>query len=123
MRTIGIALMVMAWGLLLFTTFGAVLFANSHSQHDITITAEFTGRWTVALTAVIAAVGIVLSLVPLRRKEGWAWWTSLGVFVALLAARFASDPRCLVVLDPHQHGCHTFMIAIVIGIVGLVLAR
>jgi hypothetical protein len=29
----------------------------------------------------------------------------------------------LVVLDPHQHGCHTFMIAEVIGVVGLILAR
>jgi hypothetical protein len=27
----------------------------------------------------------------------------------------------LVVLDPHQHGCHTFMIATALGIVGLAL--
>jgi hypothetical protein len=27
-----------------------------------------------------------------------------------------------VVLDPHQHGCHTFMVAIVLGVAGLALA-
>jgi hypothetical protein len=40
----------------------------------------------------------------------------------LLATRLATDPRCLVVLDVHQHGCHTFMIAVLLGIVGLALA-
>jgi hypothetical protein len=34
----------------------------------------------------------------------------------------ATDPRCLVVLDIHQHGCHTFIIAIVLGVAGLILA-
>jgi len=31
-------------------------------------------------------------------------------------------PRCRVVLDPHQHGCHTVMLALLLGIVGLALA-
>jgi len=26
------------------------------------------------------------------------------------------------VLDPHQHGCHTVMLALLLGIVGLALA-
>jgi hypothetical protein len=34
----------------------------------------------------------------------------------------ATDPRCRVVLDPHQHGCHPVMIAVLLGIVGLALA-
>ncbi len=40
----------------------------------------------------------------------------------LLATRIATDPRCLVVLDPHQHGAHTFMISMVLGLVSLTLA-
>jgi hypothetical protein len=39
-----------------------------------------------------------------------------------LVTRLATDPRCRVVLDPHQHGCHTVMIAVLLGIVGLALA-
>ncbi len=41
----------------------------------------------------------------------------------MLGTRMAADPRCLVVLDPHQHGCHTFMIAVLLGLAGLMLAR
>ena len=36
--------------------------------------------------------------------------------------RLATDPRCRVVLDPHQHSCHTVMMAVLLGIVGLDLA-
>ncbi len=42
---------------------------------------------------------------------------------ASIGTRMAADPRCLVVLDPHQHGCHTFMIAVLLGLAGLMLAR
>jgi len=42
--------------------------------------------------------------------------------VILFVTRVATDPRCLVVLDPHQHGCHSFMIAAILGVVGLALA-
>ena len=64
----------------------------------------------------------MLALVPIRRGEGWARCTTLAVLLILLITRVASDPRCLVVLDPHQHGCHSFMIAILIGLIGLALA-
>jgi hypothetical protein len=45
------------------------------------------------------------------------------MFTIPFLTRVTTDPRCLVVLDPHQHGCHTFMIATLLGVVGLVLAR
>jgi hypothetical protein len=44
------------------------------------------------------------------------------MLIIMFVTRIATDPRCLVVLDPHQHGCHTFMIAIALGVVGLALA-
>jgi len=40
----------------------------------------------------------------------------------LVAVRIATDPRCLAVLDPHQHGCHVFLISMGLGSVGLALA-
>ena len=77
------------------------------------------GRWGCSL----AVAGVVMALIPLRRGERWALWTQLAVLIILLVTRALTDPRCLVVLDPHQHGCHTFMIAVFLGVVGLVLAR
>jgi hypothetical protein len=74
------------------------------------------------LTSVVAGVGIVLALVPIRRGERWAMLTSFIALTVLLGCRLAIDPRCLVVLDVHQHGCHTFMIAVVLGFIGLALA-
>jgi hypothetical protein len=64
----------------------------------------------------------MLALVPVRRGERWALWTSLVMLIILFVTRIKSDPRCLVVLNPHQHGCHTFMIAVLLGVVGLALA-
>jgi hypothetical protein len=60
-------------------------------------------------------------LIPIRRRERWAMWTSFATLAALLVTRLATDPRCLVVLDPHQHGCHTFMIAVLLALIGLAL--
>ena len=68
-------------------------------------------------------MGMMLALIPIRRGERWAIWTSLATLMILLGTRMVSDPRCLVVLDPHQHGCHTFMIAVFLGVTGLLLAR
>jgi hypothetical protein len=85
--------------------------------------AEYVAPWPVALGCALGIVGIALALIPIRRGERWAMWTSLAMLIVLLIPRIATDPRCLVVLDPHQHGCHTFVLAIVLGVVGLVLAR
>jgi len=74
------------------------------------------------LSSSLALQGIVLALVPIRRGERWASLTVLAVLLILLATRLVTDPRCLVVLDPHQHGCHTFMIAVLLGFIGIGLA-
>ena len=54
-----------------------------------------------------------------RREVGHL--AAMTLFV-LLAARTFTDPRYSVVLDPHQHGRHTFMVSMVSGLVGLGLA-
>lgn len=122
MRKLGIALVVLAYLLLLYTSVGAPAYARAHSHLGVATLAEYAAPWPVALGCVFALTGIILALVPIRHGEHWAMWTSLATFLILLGVRLATDPRCLVVLDPHQHGCHTFMIAVVLGVVGLALA-
>jgi len=121
-RNIGLALIVAAYALLLLTALGAPHGAG-HSHHlDPAFTAQYAAPWPVALCGVVALAGIVLALVPVRRGELWARWTLLAMLLVLFATRITTDPRCLAVLDPHQHGCHTFMIAEALGALGLALA-
>jgi hypothetical protein len=120
-KNLGVGLVIAAYALLLYTSLAAPAYARAHSQLDRSMLAEYSAPWPVALACTLAVVGIILALIPIRRAERWAIWTSLITWMVLLVTRLASDPRCLVVLDPHQHGCHTFMIAVVLGVIGLVL--
>lgn len=122
-RDFGIKLVVVAYAILMYVALSAPVYARAHPHLDPALLAEYARPWPVALACSVAIVGVMLALVPLRRGEPWAFWTSLMVLAILLGTRVATDPRCLVVLDPHQHGCHSFMIAIVLGMVGLLLSR
>jgi len=123
MRNTGAGLLLVAYALLLYMSLAAPAYARAHPHLDPAILAAYAAPWPVALACTVAVAGIMLALVPVRRGERWALWTSLAMLVILFTTRIATDPRCLVVLDPHQHGCHSFMIAVVVGVVGLVLAR
>jgi len=123
MRRVGVALVVAANALLVYISLSAPPYARAHTHLDPSLLAQYASPWPVALGCSLAVAGGVMALVPLRRGERWALWTQLAVFIILFLTRILTDPRCLVVLDPHQHGCHTFMIAMVVGVVGLVLAR
>jgi len=125
MRKVGLGLVVAAYALLLYTSLAAPAYARAHPQLGVSMLAEYASPWPVALACAlaVAVAGIMLALIPIRRGERWALWTSLAMLIVLLVPRIVTDPRCLVVLDPHQHGCHTFMIAVVLGVVGLALAR
>lgn len=120
-RKVGVSLVVAAYALLLYTSLAAPAYARAHPLIDKAILAEYAAPWPMALACALAVVGILLALIPIRRGERWALWTSLATLVILLVPRVATDARCLAVLDPHRHGCHTFMIAVVLGIVGLAL--
>ena len=113
MRTTGVGLLVTAYAVLLYTSLAAPAYARAHPHLDAAMLAAYSAPWPVALAC---------ALVPIRRREHWAMWTSFAMWIILFVTRMAADPRCLVVLDPHQHGCHTFMIAVVLGIIGLGLA-
>ena len=119
---VGVGLGVVAYALLLYTSLAAPAYAREHRHLDPVMLAQYAAPWPVALACALAVAGIVLALVPLRRGERWSLWTSLAMLIIMFVTRIATDPRCLVVLDPHQHGCHTFMIAIALGVVGLALA-
>jgi hypothetical protein len=121
-RKIGVGLIIASYAILLYIALSAPAYTRAHPNMDATLLTGYGSPWPVALTAALALVGIVLALVPIRRGERWAMATSLATWIILVATRFATDPRCLVVLDPHQHGCHTFMIAAVLGVIGLALA-
>jgi hypothetical protein len=119
---VGIGLVVAAYALLLYMSLAAPAYARAHPQLSAALLAEYAAPWPVALACSVALVGIILVLIPIRRGERWAIWTSLSTFLLLLATRLVTDPRCIVVLDPHQHGCHTFMLAVLLGTAGLALA-
>jgi len=121
-RKIGVWLLVAAYAIFLFTAISSPFFARSHQHLDAAMLAEYSSPWPAALTGSLGLIGIILALIPIRRGERWAMFISFTTFAILFITRMATDPRCLVVLDVHQHGCHTFIIAVVFGVVGLVLA-
>ena len=122
MKRAGTGLLVAAYALLLYTTLAAPSYAKAHPQLGTAMLAAYAAPWPVVLACALAVNGLVLALIPIRYGETWAMWLTGATLVGLLATRLATDPRCLVVLDPHQHGCHTFMFAMVLGLIGLVLA-
>jgi hypothetical protein len=121
-RKIGVGLVVLSYALFLYIALSAPAYARAHPHLDAHMLAEYAAPWPVALAGSLGLVGIVLALIPIRRGERWAILTSFATFAILFVTRMATDPRCLVVLNVHQHGCHTFMIAVVLGVAGLVLS-
>jgi hypothetical protein len=119
---IGVGLTTAAYVLLLYTALAAPAYAHSHSHLDPAMLAAYAASWPVAMTSVFALTGVTLAMIPVRRGEKWAIWMSVSTFLILLIVRTTTDERCLVVLDPHQHGCHTFMLLVIVGITGLILS-
>jgi hypothetical protein len=122
MQKAGVGLLLVAYALLIYIAVASPAYAHAHESLGAAFLAPYAAPWPLTLLLVVAGVGIILALIPIRRGERWAIWTSAAMLLAMFAVRFATDPRCLVVLDPHQHGCHTFMIGIVAGLLGLALA-
>src|SRR5436305_3065029 len=119
MRRTGLVFLLLANLLLLYFSLASPFYAQAQAQLDHAMLAEYSAPWPVALGCSLAVAGIMLVLMPIRSGERWALWTSLVIFIILFATRMLTDRRCLVVLDPHQHGCHTFVIAMVLGVVGV----
>ena len=120
MRNVGIGCLTAAYGWVLYSSLAAA-YARAHAQLGPAMLAEYAAPWPVGLVCALALNGLVLALVPIRRGENWAIWLSAVTLLILQAARIATDPHCLVVLDP-QYGCHAFMTSMALGLVGLALA-
>jgi hypothetical protein len=121
MRRVGVLLVVAAYLLLLYTSLAAPAYARAHASLDPAFLAAFAAPWPLALACSLVIAGIALAVFPLRRGQRWAWWTLFLTLAICFFTRTLTDPRCFVVLDPHQHGCHTFVIASLVEVVGLAL--
>ena len=80
-------------------------------------------EWPVVLASMIALSGLILVATSFRKILRFARPVLLLMLLAILTIELLFNPRCWVVLDPNQHGCHSTMIAIVLGVVGLALSR
>src|SRR5260370_21191948 len=103
-RKLGVGLVVAAYAALLYTSLAAPAYAKAHPHLGAATLAEYAGPWPVALACSLSMMGIMLALIPIRRGERGAILTSLATLILLLGTRMVSDPRCLVLLDPHHHG-------------------
>jgi hypothetical protein len=121
-QKVGIRLVVAGYALLIYVSLSAPFYGHTHTHLDPAFLAEYASPWPVALGCMLSVAGVMMTLVPLRRGERWALWTQLVMLTILFLTRMLTDPRCLVVLDPHQHGCHSFMIAMLLAAAGLLLA-
>lgn len=128
-RKVAVVLIVLAYALLLRGPLLGLLHPQAQAQHGSAGMPGMDARAATpsdpglaAAMSALALTGIMLALVPLRKGEAWALWTVAATWLIIGVARLATDPRCLVVLDPNQHGCHTFMAALVLALVGFVLA-
>ena len=83
-RKAGIALIVLAFTLLLYTSLAARAYARAHPHLGVEMLAEYARPWPIALGSAIAVASIMLALVPLRRGERWAFWSLLAVLIILL---------------------------------------
>jgi hypothetical protein len=100
---------------------------SSHSEH-MHESGQYLGLWPTTLAVSLAVSTLVVSLAvstlvlllsasvtPQRRAL-----TSLAAILIIGIPRIATDPRCLANITT-QHGCHTFMAAMLLVVVGSVL--
>jgi hypothetical protein len=80
-------------------------------------------EWPVVLACAVAFSGLILTASLLRQTMPWTRTILFLMLLSILTVELLFNPRCWVVLDPQQHGCHSTMIAIVLGAVGLALSR
>ncbi len=107
------------WGVGLLTL--SYLWVLHREVHSIFLTTLHHEPAEVNLPSLcLAAVEILIVLIPLRRAERWAFFAAFLPVLIIGVPRIATDPNCYA-FSPHVHGCHQFMIALLLAIVGLAL--
>src|SRR5260370_26177499 len=92
MRNIGLGLLLATYTFLLYTALAAPAYAHAHPHLDKALLAQYASPWPVASACSLAIVGIVLTLVPIRRGQLCALWTSLSTLIILLPPRAPTAP-------------------------------
>jgi hypothetical protein len=115
MRNVGVALFVATWILLVFTSSVAPAYVTDTS---VVLVQSSPRLDTMMLSLAIA--GIALAVFPVRRGERWALLTQIAMLITVLVPRLSTGTQRLAVIDPHQQS-HTFAIATVLAVAGLVL--
>lgn len=67
-------------------------------------------------------MAMMIAWFGVRDGQRWAWWTLLIGLIAIAVQRLAIDRSCTVKIF-WQHGCHQFMIGLVVGAIGFILTR
>jgi hypothetical protein len=65
---------------------------------------------------------VMLAWFSVRDGQRWSWWTLLLGLLTIAIARLAIDRSCTVKIF-WQHGCHQFMIGLILAAIGFVLTR
>src|SRR5437762_5277706 len=73
----------------------------------------------VGIALIIVEIMVVLS--PLRAGQKWALWAAALPFLIVGVPLLITDPACQL-SDLHHHGCHQFMAAMLLGVIGWILS-
>ena len=71
---------------------------------------------------LLTFMAVMVAWFGVRDGQRWSWWTLLIGLLAVAVARIAVDRSCSVKIF-WQHGCHQFMIGLVLAAIGFVLTR
>jgi hypothetical protein len=94
------------------------MWGSSHSEH-MHESGQYLGLWptTVVIALSFAMITLLFTAEASRQKRAL---TSLAGILIVGIPRIATDPRCLANITT-QHGCHTFMAAMLLVLVGAAL--
>ena len=136
MRIVGILMLLWAYGMNVHAVIGAWREATAppetlaeehvhdmaqHAGHAEPPASTPVPKWRIVLTGALLAAGALLALWPIAQGMMWGVWGTVALLLGIAVPRIASDPRCWVAYDPTKHGCHTFLISLIIATVGVVL--
>jgi hypothetical protein len=110
-------------------TVGALLIAASYficlmwSSVSFSLHGKFSFAYGGTLIGgLLTFVAVMVAWFAVRDGQRWSWWTLLFGLITIAVARLAVDRSCSVKIF-WQHGCHQFMIGLVLGAIGFVLTR
>lgn len=105
--------------LLVASFFVCLMLSATHVSFGGPVAFAYGGTVHGGLLTLFAAM---IAWFSVRDGQRWGWWTLLFALVVIAGTRLAVDRSCTVKIF-WQHGCHTFLIGLALGAVGLVLTR